>query len=71
MNSVDMANALINRAKNLQKFTVETEMPSTFRFNGTVPFDMKIDGDQLTAEVYAVDFDEACMLLNNYLESCQ
>jgi hypothetical protein len=42
MNSVDMANDLIFRAKNLQEFTVETTVPEDFRFNGVVTFDITI-----------------------------
>jgi len=38
MNSVDMATALINRAKNMQEFTVTTEVPEDFRFNGVIIF---------------------------------
>ena len=68
MNSVDMANALINRAKNLQEFTVETDVPEGFRFNGVIPFDMTIDGDKLSAKVYALDFEEAVNRLNDFLE---
>ena len=34
MNSVDMANNLINRAKHLQEFVVTTDVPEDFRFNG-------------------------------------
>lgn len=71
MNSVDMATNLINRAKNMQEFIVTTTVPEYFRFNGVVPFDMKLDGDQLEAKVYAIDFDEAAHRLNEYLETCK
>ncbi len=71
MNSVDMAANLINRAKNLHEFIVTTTVPDNFRFNGVIPFDMKIDGDQLEATVYAIDFDEAAHRLNEYLETCK
>ena len=68
MNSVDMANALISRAKNLQEFTVETEVPEDFRFNGLIPFDMKIEDGMIKAKVYALDFDEAVQRLDDFLE---
>lgn len=71
MNSVDMANDLIFRAKHLKEFIVETEMPDDFRFNGTIPFDMQITGNIMSAKVLALDFDEAVKLLDNYLESCK
>ena len=71
MNSVDMANNLIFRAKHLNEFTVTTELPEDFRFNGTIPFDMQITGTILEAKVWAVDFDEAVHRLDNFLEGCK
>lgn len=71
MNSVDMANDLIFRAKHLKEFIVETEMPDDFRFNGTIPFDMQITGNIMSAKVYALDFDEAVKLFDSYLENCK
>ena len=69
MNSIDMANNLIFRAKNLQEFTVTTELPEGFRFNGVVPFDLQIVGKQLEAQVWAVDFEEAVNRLNEFLQT--
>ena len=71
MNSVDMANNLIFRAKNLQEFIVTTEVPEDFRFNGVVPFDMQIVDNQIEAKVWAVDFNEAAHRLNEFLETCK
>jgi len=69
MNSVDMATNLIFRAKNLQEFTVTTELPDDFRFQGVIPFDMQITGSILEARVWAVDFDEAVHRLNEFLQN--
>jgi hypothetical protein len=69
MNSVDMATNLINRAKNLQEFTVTTEVPENFRFNGLVPFDMMIKEGQIEAKVWAIDFDEAVQRLDQFLQN--
>ena len=69
MNSVDMATNLIFRAKNLQEFTVTTEVPNGVRFNGVVPFDINITGTMLEARVWAVDFDEAVDRLNKFLQN--
>ena len=69
MNSVDMATNLIFRAKNLQEFTVTTEVPDGVRFNGVVPFDINITGTMLEARVWAVDFDEAVHRLNEFLQN--
>ena len=70
MNSVDMATNLINRAKHLNEFTVTTEVPEGFRFNGVVPFDMNISEETITAKVWAVDFDEAAQRLDQFLQNC-
>ena len=69
MNSVDMATNLIFRAKNLQEFTVTTELPDGFGFRGVIPFDMQITGSILEARVWAVDFDEAVHRLNEFLQN--
>lgn len=71
MNSVDMANNLIFRAKNIEEFTVTTEVPDEFRFNGLVPFDMQITGSILEAKVWAIDFNEAVSTLHSFLETCK
>jgi hypothetical protein len=64
-----MATNLIFRAKNLQEFTVTTEVPDGVRFNGVVPFDINITGTMLEAKVWAVDFDEAVDRLNKFLQN--
>ena len=69
MNSVDMATNLIFRAKNLQEFTVTTELPDDFAFRGVIPFDMQITGSILEAKVWAVDFNEAVDRLNEFLQN--
>jgi hypothetical protein len=71
MNSVDMANNLIFRAKNLNKYIVQTDVPEDFRFNGVVPFDIKIENNIIEAEVWGVDFDEAVKRLDEFLETCK
>ncbi len=71
MNSVDMANHLIFRAKNLQEFVVETEVPEDFRFNGVVPFDMSIDNNVISAKVMAIDFNEAVATFDKWLNTCK
>jgi hypothetical protein len=71
MNSVDMANNLIFRAKNLQEFVVETDIPEDFRFNGIVPFDMSITDGVISAKVLAIDFEEAVNLFDKWLGTCK
>jgi hypothetical protein len=64
-----MATNLIFRAKNLQEFTVTTELPDDFAFRGVIPFDMQITGSILEARVWAVDFNEAVDRLNEFLQN--
>jgi len=71
MNSVDMMNNLLFRAKNLHEFDVTTEVPDNFRFNGIVPFDISIKDSIIYAKVWAVDFDEAAKRLDEFLETCK
>jgi hypothetical protein len=71
MNSVDMANNLIFRARNLNEFTITTDAPSDFRLNGVVPFDIQIKDSIITAKVWAIDFDEAAKLLDDFLGTCK
>jgi hypothetical protein len=71
MNSVDMANNLIFRAKNLQEFIVETNTPDDFKFNGVVPFDMSITDGVISAKVLAIDFDEAVNIFDEWLGTCK
>lgn len=66
-----MMHDLINRAKNLQEFEVTTDVPENFRFNGLIPFDIQIKDSIIYAKVYAVDFNEACIRLNEWLETCK
>lgn len=69
MNAADIANNLIFRAKHLNEFTVTTEVPEGFKFNGVIPFDMQITGSILEAKVWAVDFDEAVKRLDEFLQN--
>jgi hypothetical protein len=71
MNSVDMANNLIFRAKHLNEYVVTTEVPENFRFNGVVPFDMSINKGQIEAKVFGIDFDEAVHTFDTWLETCK
>jgi hypothetical protein len=59
MNTVDMANDLINRARNLKKFEVIRELEDGILFNGPVPFDIKGKDDCYWIYAYAVTQEEA------------
>ena len=71
MNSVDMANNLIFRAKHLNEYVVTTTIPEDFRFNGLVPFDINIKDGEIEAKVYGIDFDEAVHTFDSWLETCR
>ena len=60
MNSVDMANDLINRAKNLKVFEVERELTDNgILFDGAVPFDIRANQERAWFKVYAVTVEDA------------
>ncbi len=59
MNSVDMANELINRAKNLKRFEVKRMLEGGIAFNGPVPFDIKGKDDCYWIYAYATTQEEA------------
>lgn len=68
MNSVDMANDLINRAKNLKPFEVIRELENGIMFDGTVPFDIKGANDTFCFYTYAVTQEEAEAQVDNWLK---
>ena len=67
----DIADHFINRAKMLNEFTITTDVPEDFRFNGLIPFDMTIQDNVITAKVWGIDFDEAVNRFNEYMEGCK
>jgi hypothetical protein len=68
MNSVDMANDLINRAKNLKKFEVKRMLEDGILFNGSVPFDIKGRDDCYWIYAYAVTQEEAEAQVDTWLK---
>ena len=67
----EIADHFINRAKMLNEFTVTTEVPDNFRFNGLVPFDMTIEDNVISAKVWAISFEEACQKMDQYMDGCK
>lgn len=60
MGSVDMANDLINRAKNLKLFEVERDISDNgIFFDGEVPFDLRATQEKAWFKVYATTLEEA------------
>jgi hypothetical protein len=62
MNVMDV----INRVKALQEFEVKFTMPEEFHFNGEVPFDMTIVGNEATVKVLAISLEEAMYRIDSY-----
>ena len=59
-NSVDMANDLINRARNLKLFEVERDIGDNgIFFDGEVPFDVRANHEKAWFKVYAVTMEDA------------
>jgi hypothetical protein len=71
MNSLDMMQDLITRVKNLQEFVVTVTVPDHFRVNGVVPFNLKITDGEMYATVVAMDFNEAVVVFDKWLETCK
>ena len=67
----DICDHFINRAKQLNEFTIETDVPEDFRFNGLVPFDMEIKENVIYAKVYGISFEEAVSRFDTWLETCK
>lgn len=63
------AKQVLNRIGKLQEFEVQVTMPRTFRFNGSVPFDMEIVGDQAFVSLLAESIEEANQRVNDYIKS--
>jgi hypothetical protein len=68
MNSVDIANNLINRAKNLKKFEVKRMLENGILFNGTIPFDIKGKDDCYWIYTYAITQEEAEAQVDDWLK---
>ena len=71
MSTQDMVDALIYRAKNLNEYTITTDVPENFRFNGVIPFDIQIKDGIIYAQIWALEFDEAVKTFDEYLETCR
>ena len=42
---------VMNRLKNLKEFEVMIDMPDEFFFNGTIPFDIRMDRNQVATVI--------------------
>ena len=60
---------VIDRARRMQDFEVQVEVPEDFRFMGTVPYDMEIVGNQAFVVVPAVSIEEAIQKANEFFQN--
>ena len=60
---------VIDRARRMQDFEVQVEVPEDFRFMGTVPYDMEIVGNQAFVVVPAVSVEEAVQKANEFFQN--
>jgi hypothetical protein len=68
MNSVELANNLIDRAKNLKLFEVKRYLENGIIFDGSVPFDIKGKDDCYFIYAYAVTQEEAESQVDTWLK---
>ena len=60
---------VIDRARRMQDFEVQVEVPEDFQFMGTVPYDMEIVGNQAFVVVPAVSIEEAVQKANEFFQN--
>ena len=59
--------SIINRIKQLAYFEVVLELYEPIEFHGTIPFDLEISGNVITAQVLAEDYQQAEQKLIEFL----
>jgi len=67
LNSIELANNLIYRAKNGQVFYVYRAVPDGIFFDGEVPFDITINNGQAEFAVLALTQNEAELQVDQWL----
>ena len=60
---------VIDRARRMQDFEVQVKVPEDFRFQGSIPYDMEIVGDQAFVVVPAVSIEEAVQKANEFFQN--
>ncbi len=69
MNPKELTQNIIERVMKLQTFRIIRTRPDDFEFNGPVPFDVKINKeDVMTFTVYAMTLEEANKQVDTYLK---
>jgi hypothetical protein len=60
---------VIDRARRMQDFEVQVEVPEDFQFSGAVPYDMEILGNQAFVIVPALTIEEAVQKANEFFQN--
>jgi len=60
---------VIDRARRMQDFEVQVEVPEGFCFTGSIPYDMEIVGDQAFVVVPALTIEEAVQKANEFFQN--
>ena len=68
MNSAEIANNLIDRARNLREFTIEFYVNRPILFDGAVPFDISINQSFVSCKVLATSEEEARHFVDSWLK---
>jgi hypothetical protein len=67
----NIVDSVIDRVKNLNKFTITQAVPEGFRFTGEIPYDLKISEGAISVDIWAVSFDEANSKFDQFMEICK
>jgi uncharacterized circularly permuted ATP-grasp superfamily protein len=68
MNSAEIANNLIDRARKLREFTIEFYVNRPIMFDGAVPFDISINKSFVSCKVVAISEEEAREFVDTWLK---
>ena len=60
---------MIDRARRMQDFEVQVEVPESFCFTGSIPYDMEIVGNQAFVTVPALTIEEAVQKANKFFQN--
>jgi hypothetical protein len=68
MDARDFVNDIQIGMKGLREFEVQIQIPTEFKFFGSIPFDMNIVNDQAFVTVKAESFEQAMQIAKEYFD---
>jgi hypothetical protein len=69
MNSAELAQSLINKARNLKTFVVERDIPDNFEFYGRVPFNITASNGKAKFSVIALSAEDAEQEVDYFIQN--